>query len=383
MIKPHGGKLIDRIVKDKVEFKKKAEKLKKIYIDKWTLSDIEMIGIGGFSPLEGFINKKDYISVIENMRLTDGTIWPLPITLSISDEEKNEIKSEKEISLYYKNNPIAIMEIEEIYDYDKEKEAEFVYGTKSETHPGVKRVYSQKKYLCGGKINVIDIPENEKFKKYYMTPSETRKIFQEMGWKKIVAFQTRNPIHRAHEYIIKCALEICDGLFLHPIIGETKKDDIPADLRMKCYEVLIERYFPKNRVLLCVNPSNMRYAGPREAIFHAIVRKNYGATHFIVGRDHAGVGNFYGPYDAQKIFDDFKPEEIGIVPLCFENAFYCKGCGAMATIKTCPHPDEYHFSLSGTKVRELLSSGEIPPKEFTRPEISEILINWYRDIKNG
>lgn len=334
-------------------------------------SDIQMLAVGAFSPLTGFLNQEDYNSVVENMRLKDGRVWPIPITLSTNER----FKIGEDIDL----GGIGILHLEEIYKYDREKEAEFVYRTKDPAHPGVAYLYRQGEFLLGGKVELTKQPEHTEFKEYWFTPEETKRIFKEKGWRRVVGFQTRNPIHRAHEFIIKCAMEIVDGLFLNPLVGETKKGDIPNDVRMACYQKLIERYFPKDRVFMGVYGAAMRYAGPREAVMHTLVRKNFGCTHFIVGRDHAGVGNYYGPFDAQYIFDEFKPEEIGITPLFFDNAFYCRHCGEMATVKSCPHPESEHFSLSGTKVRELLSSGEIPPPEFTRPEVANILMEWFRE----
>ncbi len=377
MIQAHGGRLVNRLVpeKDKTYFLEKQKFLKKLVLNPKQLSDFEMIVTGGFSPLEGFMNKQDYISVISNWRLSDGTVWSVPICLDVDKDFANTLKVSQQLALYSEDNEfLGIIEIEDKYEYDKVKEAKEVYKTIDEKHPGVKETLSKKEVYIAGKIYAVNLPKYKDFLEYMFTPQQTRKKFEEFGWKTVVGFQTRNPIHRAHEYLIKCALEIVDGAFIHPIVGWTKDDDIPAEVRMKCYSVLIENYFPKNRVFLCVNPAYMRYAGPREAIFHAIVRKNYGCTHFIVGRDHAGVGNYYGPYDAQRVFFEFKPEEIGITPLFFENAFYCKKCANMATSKTCPHDDNYRVFLSGTKVRELLKNKQALPEEFTRKEISEILV---------
>lgn len=380
MISPHGGKLVDRVLKGKEreEHLKKAGSLKKLQLNSREISDLELIANGAFSPLEGFLSQEDYISVVERMRLKNGVVWSLPITLSATSEEVKGLKGNEEVALLNRDKVLGILELKEVYSYDKRKEAELVYRTTEEAHPGVAYLYSQGEYLLSGKLSLLQSAEHKEFPEYWFSPAQTRQIFKEKGWRRIVGFQTRNPIHRAHEFIIKTALEICDGVFLNPLVGETKKDDVPADVRMECYRVIIDKYFPKDRVFIGVYGAAMRYAGPREAIFHAIVRKNFGCTHFIIGRDHAGVGNYYGPFEAQEIFDQFSQDEIGITPLFFENAFWCRHCGEMTTNKTCPHPEEEHFSLSGTKVRQLLNVGELPPPEFTRPEVANILINWYR-----
>jgi sulfate adenylyltransferase len=376
LILPHGGVLKNRFCeREKIaEFLGKPD-VPEINLDDWTVCDAEMIGCGGFSPLEGFMDEKNYLSVINSMRLTDGTVWSMPVVLPV--EDPSIFKNKEKAILVYKKRPLGIIEISDIFKRRKEEECMKVFKTTDPSHPAVRYIKECPDYLVGGNIYFIK-PERRKFRKYYLYPDETREEFKKRKWKTVVGFQTRNPIHRAHEYIQKCALEICDGLFIHPIIGRTKSDDIPAEVRMKCYEVLIRNYFPRDRVMLCVNPSAMRYGGPREAILHAIVRKNYGCTHFIVGRDHAGVGNFYGPYDAQRIFEEFKESEIGIKPLFFENSFYCKKCASMATEKTCPHGEKFRISISGTKTRELLSKGKLPPPEFTRREIAEVLIGFYR-----
>lgn len=376
-IEPHGGRLINRLVKEKVQKSliEKAFNLKEIHLGRREVSDLEMIAIGAFSPLEGFMVKKDYENVREVKRLANGLPWTIPVTLSVKEAEAKRLKEGEDLSLLDPAGiTLAILHLEEKYSYNKETEAAQVYGTKDRKHPGVNKLYRMKNILLGGKITVIRLPEHNDFLDYRLTPTQTRKLFKERSWRRIAAFQTRNPIHRAHEYIQKCALETVDGLFLHPLVGETKVSDIPAEIRIRSYEVVLEKYYPKNRFIMAVLPMSMRYAGPREAILHAIVRKNYGCTHFIVGRDHAGAGNFYGPFDAHYIFDEFAEDEIGITPLFFDNAFYCKKCQDMASSKTCPHPSSEHMSLSGTKVRRLLSQKKIPPAEVTRPEVARVLI---------
>lgn len=376
-IEPHGGKLVSRILegKDREEAEKRAATLKKLPLNDREISDLEMIAIGALSPLEGFMKKDDYHSVMDTMTLENGLPWTIPITLSTAKDEAKGLKQGTEVSLTDgSGNALALLKVEELFPHDKEKEAMQVYGTKDEAHPGVKKVYEMNDTLIGGTVSVLKRPEHKDFTRYRLDPKETRALFKEKGWKRVVGFQTRNPIHRAHEYLQKCALEGVDGLMIHPLVGETKGDDISAAIRMRCYEALMENYYPKDRVVLAVFPAAMRYAGPKEAIFHAIVRKNYGCTHFIVGRDHAGVGNYYGTFDAHYIFDEFDPDAIGIIPLFFDYTFYCKRCEGMASFKTCPHDSSSHITLSGTKVRDMLRSGQIPPPEFSRPEVAKILV---------
>nr|WP_062250801.1 sulfate adenylyltransferase [Fischerella sp. NIES-3754] len=372
-IPPHGGQLVNRIAtpEQKEVFLSKAEFLPRVQLDQRAVSDLEMIAIGGFSPLTGFMNQQDYDRVVAEMRLANGTVWSIPITLSVSAEVAASLT---EGGLVRLDNPegrfIGVLELSQKYRYDKKREAINVYRTDDEKHPGVQVVYNQGPVNLAGDVWLLERDPHPYFPTYQIDPAESRQLFKQKGWKTVVGFQTRNPIHRAHEYIQKCALETVDGLFLHPLVGATKDDDIPADVRMRCYEILLENYYPQDRVILAINPSAMRYAGPREAIFHALIRKNYGCTHFIVGRDHAGVGDYYGTYDAQYIFAEFTPEEIGITPMMFEHAFYCTRTKQMATTKTSPSKPEERIHLSGTKVREMLRRGELPPPEFSRPEVA-------------
>jgi sulfate adenylyltransferase len=378
MIAPHGGTLVNCIVDGKAReaLQASAASLPTVELDAWALSDVEMIAIGGFSPLDGFMTRADYESVVRHRRLKNGLVWTLPVTLPVTRAQADTLKGD--VALRANGAVVAVLHLEDVYTPEKQVEAQHVLGTTDSSHPGVKRLETIGDVYLGGRLSVIHRPVPTTFVPYRLDPKETRRIFAERGWKRIVAFQTRNPIHRAHEYIQKCALEICDGMLLHPIVGETKGDDVPAAVRMKSYEALLATYYPKDRVVLAVNPASMRYAGPQEAVVHALIRKNYGCTHFIVGRDHAGVGKFYGTYDAQRIFEEFPPEDIGITPLCFENTSYCTVCGGMVSSKTCPHPPERHVSLSGTKVRELLQAGSAPPPEVTRPEVARVLIDAMR-----
>src|SRR5579864_9391686 len=357
-----------------------AEGLKTVRLSARDLADLEMLASGAFSPLEGFMGEGDYVRSRDAMRLGSGVPWSIPITLGVAEDEARALKPGAEVALTDGDGGrLAILKLAEVYRVDRAREAEAVFGTADPAHPGAANVLATPPRCLGGSVVLLSEIPGRTFLEYRLEPRQTRAAFAERGWRKIVAFQTRNPTHRAHEYIQKAALEICDGLLLHPLVGETKGDDVPAAVRMETYKVLLDLYYPKGRAMLAVMPAHMRYGGPREAILHAIVRRNYGCTHFIVGRDHAGVGNYYGSYDAQKIFERFAPNELGITPLAFENSFYCKRCASMASYKTCPHADDDRLLLSGTKVREMLRRGEFPPPEFTRPELAAILVRAMRN----
>ncbi|HEY2475543.1 MAG TPA: sulfate adenylyltransferase [Candidatus Cybelea sp.] len=381
MIAPHGGTLIDRTADSpeaQQELRDAAPGLRNLTLTGRELNDLTLIGNGALSPLTGFMTSADYEPVVTSMRLTNGLPWSIPVVLA-ADREQAPAPGSRAALYDGDGNLRGIIDVEDVFEYDKRHEARNVYRTEEEKHPGVAAVYARKDVLIGGPVSVLPTerdPEN-------LSPAETRAEFERRGWKTIVGFQTRNPVHRAHEYIQKCALETVDGLLLHPLVGETKSDDIPADVRMRCYRALLENYYPADRVLLSTLKAAMRYAGPREAIFHAMMRKNHGCTHFIVGRDHAGVGSYYGTYDAQKIFEEFTPSELGITPLKFENSFYCRRCQAMGSRKTCSHDPENHVALSGTQVREMLRAGQLPPPEFSRPEVAAILIEASRETASA
>ena len=369
LIAPHGGSLVDRTG----DAPDDLSSLEVVMLTSRELSDLDMLASGALSPLEGFMGSADYERVVEEMHLSSGLPWALPVCLAVDAAPAGDRVGLADES----GRAVAVLEVEETFDYDREHEAEHCFRTTDEAHPGVARLYAQKPLYLAGRVTVFERATAE-FPELARDPAETRRIFAERGWKRVVGFQTRNPIHRAHEYLTKVALETVDGLLVHPLVGDTKSDDVPVDVRVECYRTLLDGYYPEDRVLLSAFPAAMRYAGPREAVWHAICRKNYGCSHFIVGRDHAGVGDYYGTYDAQLIFDEFEPHELGIEPMFFEHAFYCRVCGSMATPKTCPHGGDDHVFLSGTKVRELLVNGELPPVEFTRPEVAEVLMQAYR-----
>jgi sulfate adenylyltransferase len=374
-IEPHGGTLVDRRVtgEERNQLVQEAAGLPKVTLDDRQASDLDMIAVGAMSPLTGFLGEKDYRSVVDDMRLADGTIWPFPLGLRVAPEVAASVSGRA--ALHGPDGKLlAVMDVTEKYEGDKKHEAKEVYRTDDEAHPGVAAMYAQGDVLLGGDVHVLDRTDKGTYADHFLDPDQLRARFDELGWKTVVGFQTRNPIHRAHEYLIKCALEIVDGALIHPLMGATKAGDIGAETRMRCYHALLEHYFPADRAQLSAYPAAMRYAGPREAVFHALTRKNYGCTHFIVGRDHAGVGNYYGTYDAQEIFEQFTPAELGIQLFKFEHAFWCKKSGSMATPKTSSSGPEDRFFLSGTKVREMLKNGEDLPVEFTRPEIARILV---------
>jgi sulfate adenylyltransferase len=367
-IAPHGGELVTRVG----ERPEGVESLEVVTLAPREVADLDMLASGALSPLRGFMDEDDYTAVVDDMRLADGTIWALPVTLAVAQAPRGDRVALADES----GRLLAVLDVAGVFRGDPRREAERCFGTTDEAHPGVARVYAQPELYLAGEVHVFSRPEPS-FPELALDPVDTRRIIEERGWRRVAGFQTRNPIHRAHEYVTKSALEIVDGLLVHPLVGETKGDDVPAKVRVDCYRALLDRYYPADRVLLSAFPAAMRYAGPREAVWHAICRKNYGCTHFIVGRDHAGVGSYYGTYDAQQIFDAIEGPELGIVPLRFEHSFFCRACGAMASAKTCPHGPDEHVFLSGTKVREMLAAGERPPVEFSRPEVADILIAAY------
>ena len=377
-ILPHGGALVNRVIagEEQPAALELAAALPSLTVDARIVADLELIATGAYSPLTGFMGLADYQRVLHEMRLANGLPWSLPITLRVTDARRLRDTVALEAP---DGSPVGLLEVREVFTHSKEEEAQLAYGTTDPKHPGVAQLYGQGDFLVGGDIRLLRRAAPA-FPDLALDPAETRRTFAERGWRSVVGFQTRNPVHRAHEYIQKAALETVDGLLLHPLLGPTKDDDVPAAVRVKSYRVLLERYYPRERVLLAGFPAAMRYAGPREAVFHALVRKNYGCTHFIVGRDHAGVGSYYGSYDAQRIFDRFAPGELGIHPVCFEHTFYCQRCGSMASPKTCPHDAESHVTLSGTKVREMLRSGTLPPPEFSRPEVGQVLADGLREV---
>ena len=374
---PHGGALEIRLAgPERAGLLAKVKDLPRIEArSRRVLSDLELLAVGAVSPNRGFMTQRDYQPVVEEMKLASGLPWSLPITLPATPDEAQALSEGKQAAIVHDGRAVAVIDVEDVFEFDARREAQLTYRTTDENHPGVQYLYSLDGRYVGGEVTVLENVFAHEFSEYRFTPLQLREKIAERGWTTVVAFQTRNPIHRAHEYLTKCALEIVDGLVIHPLVGGTKGDDIPAETRMRCYEALMENYYPHDRVLLSVFPAAMRYAGPREAIWHSLLRKNYGMTHFIVGRDHAGVGDYYGTYDAQLIFEEVDRDELGIWPIKFEHSFYCNKCGQMASAKTCPHDKEDHVHLSGTQVRQMLQDGLEPPPEFSRHEVARILID--------
>jgi sulfate adenylyltransferase len=382
LIPPHGGRLQPLLVDvdEREEMLFEARSLVGITLSSRETSDLIMLGMGAFSPLRGFLCREDYQNVVSGMRLRNGRLWPIPITISVSKEKAAGIKEGQKIALLSSDDSdiMATLLVEEKYTYDKMAEAQQVFGTDDTEHPGVKGIYEQGDVYLGGPVKVLSEGGYPESFPEFARPLETRALFNEKGWTTIAAFQTRNPLHRSHEYLTKIALELCNGLLIHPIIGKLKSGDIPAELRMECYRVLMDKYYPDDRVVLKAYPMEMRYGGPKEALLHAIIRQNFGCSHLIIGRDHAGVDNYYGPYDAQQIFDQLNPDDLSIQPLKMDNTFWCWKCNSMASPRTCPHGDEDHLLISGTKLREMLSRGERPPEEFSRKEVVDILLRYYQ-----
>jgi len=384
LIQPHGGPLVNRVVTDADRDKvaSEAADMPRIDLSHKQSCDVEMIGTGAFTPLTGFMGSQDVRGVIDQMRLADGTRWPIPITLSVDRTAAPGVG--ERVALHAPNGVLqAVMTVEEVFPHDRQAEATIFFNDPADDdgqHPGAEAVKREGDTCLAGPIEVLTVcvdPDGpEAFLDKRLTPAQTRAEFERRGWRTVSAFQTRNPIHRAHEYLCKVAQEITDGLLIHPLVGETKPGDIPAATRMECYETLIANYFNPERTMLTVMPAAMRYAGPREAILHAIVRQNYGCSHFIVGRDHAGVGSYYGTYDAQNIFETLDEGDLLIEPLRFEHAAWSHKAQGMVSGKTFPKIEGDQVFLSGTKVRELLSQGQRPPAEFTRPEVADVLIRW-------
>ena len=383
LVPPHGGRLLPLAIPegaDRDQVRNECRGLPQVRMSSKEVSDVIMMASGAFTPLAGFLRRDDYQGVVRDMRLAGGLLWPIPVTLAVTEEEAGRIAEGSRVALVdgETGELVARMSVEDKYSYSREEEARMVFGTEDHAHPGVEKIFKQGSLYLGGPVEALS--EGGYPDKYpeYARPAETRALFEQRGWSTVAALQTRNPLHRSHEYLVKIAMEVCDGVLLHPIVGALKKGDIPADVRMKCYQVLLERYYPRERLALKVYPMEMRYAGPREALLHAIIRQNFGCSHLIVGRDHAGVGKYYGPFDAQVIFDRLEPGDLAIQPLKLDNTFWCRRCGEMASLKTCPHTEADRLSISGTELRTMLAEGRRPPAEFSRPEVIEILIDYYR-----
>jgi len=377
LIQPHGGKLVERLVlgpeRDQLIYR--AKNMPAVTLDEWELSDLELLAVGALSPLEGFLREADYDAVLDRMRLVDGTVFPLPVTLSLAQWEADLWREGQDMALRSSEGElVAVLHQPELFPYNRLVEAKMIFGTADSSHPGMKRLLAQGPYHVGGRVSVVNLPKHLDFMPYRLTPAQTRQEFQRRGWSRVVGFQTRGPIHRAHEYLLRCALEMADGLMVQPLMGPGVVDgELPAPARMRCCEVLVGSYLPRERTALVVSPAGTRHAGPREEVFHAIVRQNYGCSHFVIGRDRVATGKSRGPANAQGIFARFTREELAVTPLCFDIAFYCRSCEGIATDKTCPHPMRERVALSSSAVQQMLSDGKAPPPEFTRPEIAEIL----------
>jgi sulfate adenylyltransferase len=383
LVEPHGGTLVDRFVSaEEVDLlRSRAEALPRITLDAREQADLELIATGAASPLTGFLGLADYRSVVRDLRLADGTVWPLPFTLAVDEAVGAQLSVGHDSALADARGRIwGVIRVQDLFTRDPLEESRAVYGTEDPSHPGVAYLLARPRTLVGGSVRVLPLPADLPFAQYRLTPRELRAEITRRGWQKVAGFQTRNPIHRAHEHLTKVALEVTDGLVLHPLVGETKGDDVPASARFQAYEALVAGYYPKDRTILAAFPAAMRYAGPREALFHALARKNYGITHLLVGRDHAGVGKFYGPFDAHAMFDRFTAEELGIAPIKLDTAFFCRACGSLASTRTCPHDAADRLELSGTRVREILRSGGDLPREFTRAEVAEVLRAHYATV---
>ena len=376
MIQPHGGTLINKELPkiEKERILEQVDEFEKIQVDSETWKVIKNIVFGVFSPLEGFMNENDTLHVLDHMYLESNIAWPFPIVLDVSEEKANKISVDDGVIITdFSNTPIALMNVNDIYSYDKKYFAEQVYGTLDMHHPGIEQVFNQKEKLIGGEIFLInELPST--FPELDLKPLETRVLFKEKKWDRVVAFQTRNPPHLGHEYVQKAGLTYVDGLFINPVIGKKKEGDFLDEIIIETYKVLIKEYYPKDRVVLSTFETEMKYAGPKEAIFHAIARKNFGCDHIIIGRDHAGVGKFYGPYDAHKIFEQFP--DLGIEPIFFRSFSRCKKCDAVVNDKICPHPPENHIFFSGTDIRDILLSGKEPTPDIMRPEVSKIILKY-------
>jgi sulfate adenylyltransferase len=373
LVEPLGGELVQRCLDGAArdEMVERAQCMPALTLSASTVADLELLGSGAYSPLTGFLAKRDYESVLEHAALADGTPWTLPITAPVGAELSGSLTAGDELALRDSTGVLrGSLTVAEVYHRDPGREAEQVYRTRDPDHPGVRALFAGGDTLVGGDVRVLPQPVDE----LALTPAAARREFLARDWSTVVAFQTRNPVHRAHEYLTKVALEQVDGLFLHPLVGVTKDDDIPAEVRLQCYRVLLDGYYPRERVLLATFDSAMRYAGPREAVHHGLVRRNYGCSHFIIGRDAAGVGSYYGTYDAQRLYDELGgADRLGFIAFKFEHTFYCRSCEAVASDRTCPHDREARLILSGTRVRELLREGGEVPREFSRPEVAAIL----------